>query len=102
MKRFKVTVQREDVYIIELNELLFSEDWMKQFREEFYDFHTLEQHAEHIAQLRARFGGGRLEGYGVPLINGKTQNFYDHPEAGININIVSEDEECDAYTEELK
>ncbi|XOS93191.1 hypothetical protein ACLMAB_06020 [Brevibacillus laterosporus] len=100
MKRFKVTVQREDVYIIELNELLFSEDWMKQFREEFYDFHTLEQHAEHIAQLRARFGEGRLEGYGVPLINGKTH--YDHPEAGININIVSEDEECDIYTEELK
>ncbi|WP_094699965.1 hypothetical protein [Brevibacillus laterosporus] len=73
---------------------------MKQFREEFYDFHTLEQHAEHIAQLRARFGGGRLDGYGVPLINGKIH--YDHPEAGININIISEDEQCDTYTEELK
>lgn len=55
---------------VELDETKFDADFMQEFRDGFYDFDTIEEHAEHIAQLHARglFDGGSydefIEGYG--------------------------------------
>jgi len=58
-------------YGIELDETKFTEEFMAEFREGFYPFFLLSQHAEHIAQLYARglydpFFDEFIEGYGKP------------------------------------
>lgn len=104
MKKFECTVTREDKYIIELDENILDEEWMAHFRRYFYDCHNLNEHAEHIAQFRARFGDHNfIEGYGVPLVNGKKPIFADENSINkaINIIIVSEDEDCEVEVEEI-
>lgn len=108
MKKFKCKVTRVDEYEIEIDEEKISEEWMEAFRSYMYKFHDYEEHAEHLAQLRARLGEGFYEGYGYISINGerplavrlseKNENSY---EPGININIISEDEECEVEVEEI-
>ena len=104
MKRFKCTVTRVDEYIIEFDENKINEKWMKEFRDEFYDFNDLREHAEHIAQLRARFGSSFLEGYGYVLVDNKVPLMAtdkDIIEDGINIQIVSEDVDCKIKVKKL-
>lgn len=56
--------------LVAVDESKFTPEFMAEFRRHFYDFHTLDDHIEHIAQLVARglvddftkF----IEGYGPP------------------------------------
>lgn len=64
MKKFKCRVTRVDEYEIEIDEEKINEEWMETFRSYMYKFHDYEEHAEHLAQLRARVGEGFYEGYG--------------------------------------
>jgi len=103
MKRFNCKVTREDEYIIEFDDTIINEEWMQEFRDSMYNFTTLEEHAKYIAQLRAIVGDGSMEGYGDLMIDGKPPwwSWVDY-EKGINIRIVSEDEECEVEVEEIK
>ncbi len=97
MKKFRVTVTREDEYEIEFDEEIYNKKFIEDFKEVFYDFDSLEEHAEHIAQHRARFGQKFIEGYGIPFVNGKKPLIYRDIEEkqvayGLNINIISEDD----------
>lgn len=56
---------------VELDESKFDEAFMAEFRDSFYPFYDLRDHAEHIAQLQARgivdlagYSGEFVEGYG--------------------------------------
>lgn len=103
MKKFKCKVERIDEYIIEFDENIINKEWMEEFRKNFYNFTTLREHAEHLAQLRARSGNEFLEGYGTPLFNGRVFSWAAEPiEKGINIIIESEDSQCDVVIEEIK
>jgi hypothetical protein len=53
------------VYVT-LDEANFDEKFMGEFRKSFYPFHTIDAHAEHLAQMYARdvHGGSFIEGYG--------------------------------------
>ncbi len=67
---------------IHLNEGAFTEEFMKEFRDSFYPFFRIEEHAEHIAQLIAcgiceeihiDYNSGQfIEGYGL------IDEFVDH------------------------
>ena len=48
---------------VDLDERKFTEEFMEEFRQSFYPFYEIEEHAEHIAQLQAR-GIVDLEGWG--------------------------------------
>lgn len=100
MESFNCTVERIDKYKVEFDETVINEQWMESFRQVFYDFDTLEEHAEHIAQYRARFGRGFIDGYGVPLENGKAPYWGNEKDINhsINIVIISEDDDIDTYT----
>lgn len=97
MEAFKCEVERTDKYIIEFDEEKCNEQWMSDFREVFFDFYDLMEHAEHIAQMRARFGRGEIEGYGIPLENGKIpwwakdEKYKEKINRAINIKIIEED-----------
>lgn len=102
MKKFKVTVFREDEYEVELDENVLDKDWMDNFNQYFFDMDTLEEHAEHLAQMKARFGGSFMEGYGHIMINGrKPIGINDGVNKGVNIKIVSEDENTDTDVYEI-
>jgi len=103
MKRFKCKVERVNEYIIEFDEEILNQEWLDEFSKHFYKFKGLEEHAEHIAQIRARTEQDFIEGYGIPLVNGKVPHFADkyNIEKGINIVIVSEDEDCEIDVEEI-
>lgn len=63
--RFEVEVVQ--VVEVSLDETMFNEKFMEEFRKGFYSFHTLRDHVEHLAQLEARgLVGTFLEGYGRP------------------------------------
>lgn len=52
---------------VEVDETKFTEEFMQEFREAFYDFHTVDDHIEHLATLFARglvYNGSFIEGYG--------------------------------------
>lgn len=103
-RKFNITVYREDVYQVELDTDVMTEEWMKEFRDYFYDFDGLEQHAEHIATMRARFGELYMEGYGYPLIDGKEPvgiPQYMRPTTAFNINIIDEDNTITCDVKEL-
>ena len=84
----------------------FNEEWIKDFKRHFYDLNSFEEHAEYIAQFRARFEKSFIEGYGVPLVDGEipwdVNTDTDHIEKGINIIIESEDEQCEVEVVELE
>ena len=69
MKTYNIEV-RQTVRVT-LDETKFTPEFMEEFRASFYQFHDIEDHAEHVAQLAARgihdFGHDRtefVEGYG--------------------------------------
>ena len=94
MEKFECRVERVDKFIVEFDEEICNEEWMAAFREVFYNFHSLEEHAEHIAQFRARFGQRFIEGYGIPLENGEAPLWVNEKDVNhaINIKVISEDE----------
>lgn len=118
MKKFKCTVTRTDEYEVEIDENIINEEWMEHFRSYMYDFDELSEHAEHLAQFQARFGEHDfIEGYGHVKRNGKLlhsrEDFDDkgnwlpeserrQPALGINIKIVSEDNDCEVEVEEVE
>ena len=109
MKKFKCVVTRVEEYEIEIDENIINEEWMADFRDGMYNFHDLEDHAEHLAQHRARFGAEFIEGYGYPNINGEIpfEVAYDSSNANswckaININVISEDDDIDIEVYEIQ
>jgi hypothetical protein len=75
---------------------------MANFRRYFYNIKTLDGHAEHIAQFVARFGHKHIEGYGVPLNNGKAPYWAGKDAINHGINIVTLDEDIEVYSVEEK
>lgn len=103
MRSFKCEVERTDTYVVEFDEEVINEEWMANFRESMYSFYTLDEHAEHIAQYRARFGRDFIEGYGVPLENGEVPYWANKEQVNhaINIKVVREDEDTYIYSKEI-
>ena len=72
MKTYRVSVTQP--IDITLDEAKFDGEFMSDFRKSFYPFNTVEQHAEHLAQLCARgiydlspYVSEFVEGYGPSL-----------------------------------
>ena len=103
MKRFKCKVYREDEYIIEFDETIINEEFMNGFSSYMFKVTEHEELADYIASFRARFGEGFIEGIGRPLENGKNPIWADEREItkAINVQVVSEDSECDVDIEEI-
>lgn len=52
MKTFDIEVTQTAT--VKLDETKFTPEFMEEFRKYFYDFYTIEDHAEHLASLAAR------------------------------------------------
>ena len=63
----KKMVEVTQLVEVEVPESLFTEQFMEEFRQQFYPFETVEEHFRHLGQLRARGiydGDSFIEGYG--------------------------------------
>lgn len=96
IKRFKCTVERSDEYIIEMDDEQFDDKKMKKFEQNMRDFTTLQEHAAHIALLRAIYGTYYQERHGR-----KSTDRECSLEPAINLIIVREGE-CDVDVREIK
>ena len=56
------TIEVTQTIEVELDPAKFDEAFMEEFRESFFPFYDIEDHAKHIAQLQAR-GGVDLDGF---------------------------------------
>jgi len=104
MKRFKCIVTRIDEYEIELDENIINEEWMEDYRKYFQDLYTLEELAHYLAQYQARFPSDEfIEGFGNVKRNGflSALSRNETPAPGINIKIISQDDDCDVDVEEM-
>ncbi|HDX9549366.1 TPA: hypothetical protein ROX86_001859 [Bacillus thuringiensis] len=105
MKKFECTVTRVDSFFIEIDESKMDVTWLENFKNNFYSIEDLKGHADMIAQYRARFGHECIEGYGIPLENGKPPigvakddwRIFD----AINIQVISEDDDCEVEVKEI-
>ncbi|MEI2465113.1 hypothetical protein [Niallia taxi] len=102
MKSYHCRVEKVDKYIVELDETVFTEEWMEAFRQVWFPYYTLEQHAEHISYMRSVYGMRDIEGYGIPLENGELPNWADEKDVNkaINIKVISEDDNIDIDVED--
>lgn len=107
VKKFKCVVERRDEYIIEIDDKVINKEWVDNFRLYMYQFHNLHEHAEHLAQIQARFGDSLrfIEGYGSVKRDGEYLCGTQKDELlceGVNIIIVEEDEDCEVQVTEIK
>lgn len=81
----------------------FNQEFLDYFKEYFYDFDDLEEHAEHIAQFRARFGEQHMVNGKLPFIAKMREDELKSVNHGLNINIIREDDswEMEIEVEEI-
>ena len=79
-----ITVEVKHTVEVVIDDSKLTSEFMNVFREDFYNFHTVEDHAAHIAQLKVRelIGiDGFIEGYG------------DMGDMGITVEVLGQAEE---------
>ncbi|MFZ2992560.1 MAG: hypothetical protein WA061_02480 [Microgenomates group bacterium] len=108
IRKIKVEVVQTKEIEVELDDEIITDEFNADFRKYFYPFYDLEDHAEHLAQFRARFEDESfIEGYGHVLSDGqlifsvvdydREGNKIEPPVRrafrGINVRVVDEDVE---------
>ena len=109
IRKFEVEVVRTDKYIIELDTDVLNEEWQEHYRRYFQEYDDLQEHAEHIAELRARLHSqlmfpGHLEGYGIYLLNGKEVALGENKKyinRAVNVVLVDEDNDIEVHSNEI-
>lgn len=105
MKKYKCTVTKEYEYEIEFDENVWNEEELKEWSKSFFDVDGLQELAEELAALKTKYDNGEfIEGFRIPMINGKKPYVFGNPnpdiEESVNINIISEGE-VDVYSVEM-
>ena len=78
---------------VTVDETKFTEEFMREFRENFYPFHSIEEHVEHIAQLEVRdLLWDFTEGYGEIRDMGIDADVID-----LTVELPVEEDERKAY-----
>ncbi len=104
MRKFNVVVTIIQEYEIEIDETLYNEDWKTGFENAFWDLPDgLKDVAKDLARHKGLNNDIFQEGYGVIKVDGKNPSFIDeNPCAkGLNINIISENEDIDYEVNEV-
>ena len=94
MKRYKVEVSLISEYEIIIDDEDMGEEFLNGYKESFNNIDTWQEHAEYIAERRAK-GDEFIEGYGIPLVNGKNPRWDEDErslEKSIDIRVIYENE----------
>jgi len=88
MIKFKCEVERTDEFTIEFDDSVINDEWLKDFKDTFFDFDTLEEHAEYLAEYLSERGNEFIEGYGILLEHGEEPQWAEKKYINYAINIV--------------
>ncbi|EOS7966762.1 hypothetical protein ACNZ61_003000 [Enterococcus hirae] len=87
--KFYIDVVRRDRVKVELDPEFFTEEWFENIRKYNYEFETLEECAQHIAFHVIHNESTYIEGFGIPLHNGKRPDWIkDEEKVNEHINII--------------
>lgn len=102
MKKFQVEVTKTWYFEVEIDENIWNEDNIADWKKAFYDVSSLEEVIEIFATMFAEQGEGSfLEGFGIPMINNSapfpqclTAKGCSEVSKDISVNALSEDIEA--------
>lgn len=97
MKTFNCKVTREYEYEIEVDERVWTKEELKNWSSVFTDIDNLQELAEYIASIFTNYNKGEfIEGFGIPMINGREpyvrEENREDINRNININIITDGE----------
>lgn len=103
MKNFKCTVTRETTMNITIDDSVYTDEEIKEWSKHFQDANGLEELVERIAAMKVNHEDGEfLEGFGIPLIDGKKPYPYlKDNEIDESINICNQEEFIDVDVAEI-
>ena len=107
-KKFEITVQRTDIYEIEIDPEVINDEWIKNFESYMWDIDEDCPHedlAKHIGQMRARFGSHQfIEGFGyIPAEHESVlEEEKESLAEGFKLKVISEDEEIEIDAREIQ
>lgn len=103
MRTFKCTVTRETTMDITIDDSVWTDDEIEEWSKHFQDADDLEELVERLAVMKVNHEDGDfLEGFGIPLIDGKKPYSYLKDDQIENsIDIRNQEESIDVDVEEI-
>lgn len=103
MRTFKCTVTRETTMDITIDDSVWTDEEIEEWSKHFQDANDLEELVERIAAMKVNHEDGEfLEGFGIPLIDGKKPYSYlKDNEIDESINICNQEESIDVDVAEI-
>lgn len=95
MKKFKCKVTKETTMDIEIDDSIWTDEAIETWSKVFNEADNLSEVVEQLAVLKSEYEDGEfIEGFNIPLINGKTPYvFIKDSDVSNEINII--DEHCE-------
>lgn len=103
MKKFRCIVTKESTMEVEIDDSIWTDEEIEKWQKHFYNAENLKDIAGHIAKMKAEYKDGDfIEGFGIPLINGKKPYDYlkDH-DITTSINICNQSSDIDVDVDEI-
>ncbi len=103
MKTFKCTVTRESIMNITIDDSVWTDKEIKEWSKHFQDVDDLEGLVEILASMKVNYEDGEfMEGFGIPLIDGKKPYSYLNDDQIENsISICNRERSIDVDVEEI-
>lgn len=103
MKKFKCTVTKETTMEVEIDNSVWTDEEIAEWQKIFYNAENLKDIAGHIAKMKTEYEDGEfIEGFGIPLINGKKPyDYLKDNDITTSINICNQSSNIDVDVDEI-
>ena len=103
MKKFKCTVTKETTMEVEIDNAVWTDEEIAEWQKIFYNAENLKDIAGHIAKMKTEYEDGEfIEGFGIPLINGKKPyDYLKDNDITTSINICNQSSNIDVDVDEI-
>lgn len=103
MKKFRCIVTKETTMEIEIDDSVWTEQEITEWQRHFYNAKNIKDIAGHIASLKSEYEDGEfIEGFGIPLINGKKPyDYLKDEDVTTSINIYDQSSDIDVEIDEI-
>ena len=103
MKTFDCVITKEMTMKISIDESVWTDEEIEEWNKYFQDADSLEELVARLAVMKTKYEDGEfLEGFGVPLINGKKPYSYiNDSDVNESINIYNQTESFDVDIKEV-
>ena len=103
MKKFRCIVTKETTMEVEIDDSIWTDEYIAEWQKHFCDAENLEDIVGHIAKMKTEYEDGDfIEGFGIPLINGKKPyDYLKDDDITTSINICNQSSDIDMDVDEI-